>query len=265
MQTEIKGAQDAASLNLAGLGRDLSGTLGNQLRGNFSLGNEETEKRLFDLGSKRLDPRFAREQDDLATRLSNQGIKVGSDAYDREMSNFGQNKNDAYNQLLLSGRGQAAQESLTEDNQRINQISALLNGGQVSQPNFMGANIGGIPTTDNAGIIANYDQQKLAGWQMEQAQKQNMLGGLFSFGSGLIGLSDRRAKKDIKPAGKVAVTGDDGKRHRLGVFDFRYKGQGSDVPKARGLMAQDVAKVKPSAVLTLGSGLKAVNYTKALQ
>ena len=49
-QQAIKTQQDGASLNLATLGNDLSGTLGDHLRGNFTIGNESTEARLFDLG-----------------------------------------------------------------------------------------------------------------------------------------------------------------------------------------------------------------------
>lgn len=249
-QQAIKGQQDAASLNLAQLGNNLSGTLGKQLTGNFKLGNEQTEARLFDLGRKRLDPMFAQKDEDLRTRLSNQGIKVGTEAYDREMNNLGQQQNDAYNELLLKGRGQAAQESLTEDNQRINQISALLGGGQVSQPNFVTNNgVGAIPTTDNASIIANYDQQRMAAWQQNQAAMGSMLGGL----GGLFKLSDERAKEDKT---KIAET-EDG----LGIYKFKYKGS----PKTEvGLMAQEVQKKKPKAVKKGADGLLRVDYRKAL-
>ncbi len=183
-QQNIKDQNDRAGLNLSTLGADLSGTLGQQLTGNFGLGNEATESRLMDLGMKRLQPRFDERDEALRTRLANQGIKAGSEAYDREMGLLDEQETDAINQLLLSGRGQANQELLAEDNQRINQISALLNGGQVSAPNFMtGANVGGIPITDNASIIANYDRAAA-----EAARDKNMgigstlsgVGGLFS-------------------------------------------------------------------------------------
>lgn len=178
-QQAVKDQNDRAGLNLATLGADLSGSLGQQLTGNFSLGNEATEARLFDLGRKRLDPLMAQRNEDLRARLANQGIKAGSAAYDREMQNFGQQENDAYNQLLLTGRGQASQELLTEDNQRINQISALLNGGQVSQPNFLtNNNVQGAPITDNASIIANNDVARMNAWQQSQAAMGSAIGGL---------------------------------------------------------------------------------------
>src|SRR5690606_14878812 len=105
-----------------------------------------------------LDPMLAERREREATRLANQGIRLGSTAYDRAMSLVDQGENDAYNELLLRGRGQAVQERLTERNQPINEISALMSGSQVSQPQFIGSTVGGIPTTDNAGIISNYDQ-----------------------------------------------------------------------------------------------------------
>ena len=249
-QQAIANEQNAASLNLATLGRDLSGTLGQQLAGNFRLGNEATESRLMELGSKRLDPMFANRDEDLRTRLANQGIKAGSQAYDREMAGLGQQENDAYNQLLLQGRGQANQELLAEDNQRINQISALLGGGQVSQPTFQsGVGIQGAATTDNASIIANNDAARQNQWAQNQASMGSMLGGL----GGLFSLSDERAKTDKERIGET----DDG----IGIFKFKYKGS----PKTQiGLMAQEVAKKKPGAVKQTSSGLLAVDYGKAV-
>lgn len=252
-QQAIKGQQDAASLNLATLGNNLSGTLGQQLTGNFQLGNEATESRLMELGRARLDPVLEQRREAEATRLANQGIMVGSTAYDRAMSNVNQAENDAYNQLLLQGRGLANQELLTEDNQRINQISALLSGGQVSQPNFMGANMPTIAGTDNAAIIANYDNQRLKAWE---AGRPN-LGGLFTgIGQGIGSLiaSDERVKKDKEKVGEI---------EGMGLYQYRYKGEPKSKPKHLGLMAQEVEKKRPDAVKTVG-GVKHVDYSKAL-
>lgn len=249
-QQGIKNQNDAASLNLATLGNNLSGTLGQQLTGNFRLGNEVTEGRLMELGRTRLDPMFAQRDEDLRTRLANQGIKVGTAAYDREMGLLGQQENDAYNQLLLSGRGMASQELLTEDNQRINQISALLGGGQVSQPNFMtGAQVGGIAGTDNGSIIGNYDNSKLNAWGQGQAAMGSAIGGL----GGLFALSDERAKTDKERIGET----EDG----MGLYSFKYKG---DDKTQIGLMAQEVQRTKPQAVRKRPDGLLEVNYKKAL-
>jgi hypothetical protein len=255
-QKLIKDQQDAASLNLATLGNNLSGTLGNQLTGNFQLGNEAVESRLFDLGSKRLDPAFAKQEEALRSRLLNSGIREGSAAWNSEMERSQQGKNDAYNQLLLQGRGQASQELLTEDNQRINQISALLNGGQVSQPNFMGANMPTIPTTDTAGIINQDYQNRLAAFQQKQAGLGGLFSGLGSLGGSLIGLSDDDAKKNKERHGDV--------EGEMGLWSFNYKDEPPGTPKHVGLMASEVQKTKPAAVKRGKDGLRRVDYGKAL-
>jgi hypothetical protein len=249
-QTAIKGQNDAASLNLATLGNRLSGTLGEQLTGNFKLGNEAVESRLFDLGRQRLDPMFAQRDEALRTRLANQGIRAGTEAYDREMASLGQNQNDAYNNLLLQGRGQATQELLTEDNQRINQISALLNGGQVSSPNFLtGNNVSPIAGTDNGSIIANDYNNRMAAWSGSQEAMGSALGGL----GGLFSLSDERMKEDKERIGET--------KDGLGIYSYKMKGQpGTQI----GLMAQEVQKKKPSAVRKGQDGLLRVNYEKAV-
>lgn len=240
--------------NLGQIGVDQSAKIGGLLGTNVDLSNEATEARLFELGSKRLDPQLAKQEESIRTRLLNSGIREGSAAWNSEMERFTQSRNDAYNQLALSGRGQAVQEALTERNQPINEISALLSGSQVSQPQFGNVNMPTIPTTDTAGIInANYGQQ-LQNWQATQQQQNALLGGLFGLGAaGIYKWSDKRLKEDVEKVGET----DEG----LGLYSFRYKG---DDKKQIGLMAQDVAKKKPSAVKKTKGGLMAVNYDKAL-
>lgn len=86
-------------------------------------------------------------------------------------------------------------------------------------------------------------------------------GGAFASGGALSGvlpflggLSDRRAKTDIKQVGKL----DNG----LPVYVFRYRG--NNTPQI-GLMADDVEKVKPHAVVTGPHGLKMVHYDQAVE
>jgi hypothetical protein len=166
------------------------------------------------------------------------------------MALAGQQQNDAYNNLLLTGRGQAVQEQLTEDNQRINQISALLNGGQVSMPNFLTSNgVNGAATTDNASIIANNDNARMGQWQANQAAMGSMLGGL----GGLFALSDERVKDDMRKIGET----DDG----INLYSYRMKGS----PETKvGVKAQDVKKKRPKAVMKGTDGLLRVDYERAL-
>lgn len=208
------------------------------------------DQKLYDLGSKRLDPRFEQRREDMQTRLVNQGIAPGSEAYNREMQGLGQQENDAYNQLLLQGRGQAA----AEVNMPINQITALLSGSQVQNPNVSMMQPQGAPTTDVAGLINSNYNQRLNIWQQEAAQRGGLLGGLFGAAGqlGAAAISDRRLKDDIVKVGEIGP---------LNVYEFRYLGTG----KVRtGFMADEVERVAPEAVI-YANGFAAVDYGKALE
>lgn len=186
-QQRIKGQNDAAAFNLASLANSQSGRLQGLLDRPIDLNNEAAESRLFELGSKRLRPELDRSRDSLETRLANQGIKRGSTAFDRAMEGQSFKENDAWNNLALTGRSQALNELLTERNQPLNEISALLSGSAVQQPNFVGTPQERVANTDYAGLVnSNYNAQ-LGLYNQQQAQQQNLMGGLFGLGAGLIG------------------------------------------------------------------------------
>lgn len=256
-QAATKGQTDAAEFNLGSLANRQSAFLGGYMAKPFDGSNEATESRLMELGRKRLDPMFAERQKALDSKLANQGITIGSKAYDTAQRMGSEQENDAYNSLLLSGRGQAFSEAQATRNQPINEITALLSGSQVSMPQSQGFNQSPIPTTDTAGLInKNYDQ-RMGIWQQQQQQKQGMLGGLFSLGSAFLGnpaLSDRRLKTDIKRVGQL----DNG----LPVYAYRYIWGG---PMQIGVMAQDVEITNPGAVVTRPDGVKMVDYRRATE
>lgn len=178
IQDQNKGAQ----LNLASLANDQSGFLKNYMSTPVNLSNDATESRLMELGRKRLDPVLAERAQNTEQSLADRGVKMGSAAYDRAMALNTQGDNDAYNQLLLNGRGQATQEALTERNQPINEITALLSGSQVSQPNFVSTNQPSAPTTDVAGITQNNYQNQMQGYNGQVSQNNAQMGGMFSMG-----------------------------------------------------------------------------------
>ena len=171
-------ASQGAQTNLAELASERSDFLRDYLP-TTEAATDSIDNKLYELGSKRLDPRFEQEQQMLSSRLANQGIAPGSEAYNREMTLLGQTKNDAYNQLMLQGRGQAANEV----NMPINQITALLSGSQVSNPNVSMAHPQGAATTDVAGLINQNYNQRYQNYQSEVGQRNSLLGGLFGLGS----------------------------------------------------------------------------------
>ena len=146
------------------------------------------EGRLAELMDERAAPRFAKDEAALRTMLANKGISEGTDAWNSEMENLHQAKNDAYNQMYLGGRGQALSEMYQERNQPINEITALLTGSQVSPANFPIASPAGIPTTDVAGIINNEYGQRVNQAQAESDYNNQLLGGLFGAGGTLLGM-----------------------------------------------------------------------------
>ena len=235
--------------NLAELGRDQSARLETLLGTPIDLSNEATEARLMELGRMRLDPAMDRRRETLRASLSGQGIKEGSAAYDRAMARAMEGENDAYNSLLLQGRGQAVQEALTQRNQPINEITALMSGSQVSMPQFVGTNTSPIANVDRAGLEMSAYNARLANWQQKMAGIQNTMGGLFGLGASAI-MSDVRLKTDIRRVG----TTDAG----LPVYTYRYRGR----PEVHmGVMAQDVEQVFPAAVKQIGD-FKAVDYAE---
>jgi hypothetical protein len=101
------------------------------------------------------------------------------------MQRFGQTKNDALDQLLLSGHQTAVNDILTERNQPINEITALMSGSQVGQPNFTNTpqtNVGGV---DYAGMVANNYNAQNDQYKAQLGQQNAMMGGLFGLGGTL--------------------------------------------------------------------------------
>ncbi|MEZ5781813.1 MAG: tail fiber domain-containing protein [Rhizobiaceae bacterium] len=151
-------------------------------------------------------------------------------------------------------RTQAVNEQFALRNQPINEISALMSGSQVNNPNFVNTNMPTIPTTDIAGLIQQDFQNQSSNAMAQYQAGQGIMGGLFGLGSAAIMASDRRVKKDVKKVGRLG---------NQNLYEFRYKSDGKDTPKTVGFMAQEVERKNPDAVMQIG-GIKHVNMSKAL-
>jgi hypothetical protein len=124
----------------------------------------DVDARLMELGRSRLDPMFDERSAALETDLMNRGIRPGSDAYASARSGFGRERTDAYNQLLLNGRGQA----LAEREVPLRELTMLLGGGN---PQFGQAPSPGVAPVDYTGPVS---QQ----YQAQTQQHNAMMGGL---------------------------------------------------------------------------------------
>lgn len=103
-QLEAPGAMPTApSLSSASGGsiqRDFDTSKVRALNGNV---DDASRKRVEEAIMSRLNPQYQQDEQALRTRLLNSGIEVGTDAYNREMANFGQKMNDARMQAVLAG------------------------------------------------------------------------------------------------------------------------------------------------------------------
>jgi hypothetical protein len=259
-QRGIKDNQDAAQFNMADLLRTLTGKFKGTLDQPFSLDNEDTENSIVDRYGRRLNEHQGRDRESMEADMLARGIRPGSAAYDTFKRNQGEKENDAWNQIYINARDQAVNEKLTERNQPYQEFAALLNGSQIDQPQFGSTPGANVANTDYAGLVNQNYQNQLAAQQAKQSSFDKMLGGMFGVAGAAAGnpalaplmFSDRRLKTDISKVGKT----NDGQN----IYSYKYK-RGS--PMHLGLMAQEVEKRTPEAVIDVG-GFKAVDYRKAL-
>ena len=144
----------------------------------------------------RLNPQFAKDEEALRSRLINQGIGQGSQAYQREMENFNQMKNDARMQTVLAGgaesdralaqsmslRQQGIQELDKLRGQPLNEYLAMSGQQQLAMPQFQQHNYQGAATPDYQGLVNQNYQNQMSQYNANQASGNNLMGGLFGLG-----------------------------------------------------------------------------------
>lgn len=247
-QQAIFDKNQQTEIGLADLANEQIGKVGDILDKPFEFNNQDAENWAYDLGSQRLDPRFQQQEEQLRTRLINQGVRPGTAAFDAEFSRLGQDKNDAYNQLMLQGRGQAFQEAAYTRTAPLNEIIGLMSGTQVQNPQstFAQTPQTGVAGVDYTGLVNNKYQTEMSGYN----NSMNALGGLFGLGAKLA-FSDVRLKRDIRQIGEA---------HGLPWYRFNYIWDNEDRPAREGFMAHEVETKFPNAVHLHASGFKMVDY-----
>lgn len=140
---------------------------------------------------RRLQPQIQQSREQLQQRLANQGIDIGSEAYQRAMMQQAQRENDlllgATTQGFgtgLSARQQGFTEAAYQRNEPLNTLNAVRTGAQVTNPTFVsvpqqattkGADLLGAATAEG-----NYNT---ASANANAAQNAGMTQGLVSLGS----------------------------------------------------------------------------------
>jgi len=167
----------------------LQTALGNINNNNLPLASVNAGETAQDAIMRRVNPQLEQQEDQLRTRLYNQGVRPGTQAWDREFNNFTQARNDAVSQAALAGinvGNDARSRALAEQGVPLNLINAYQSGNQVAMPNFTNFAQQGVaqaPDLLGAGQ-AQYGAQ-LNSYNAGQAQDANMMSGLFGLGGAI--------------------------------------------------------------------------------
>ena len=160
----------------------------------------------------RLNPSLARQRTTTETNLINQGLRPGTEAYDNAIRSLGEQETDARTQAVLQGLnldiganqqgfGQqieaakfgnvAQQQALAEAIQLrqlpLNEITALMSGSQIQNPQFgaySGATVNAAPVFAGAQAQGQFDANKY-NQQVSQANAQTA--GMYSLGGAALG------------------------------------------------------------------------------
>lgn len=218
--------------------------------------------------TSRLDPMWSEREDSARTRLLNQGLVEGSEAYNRAMDRLGGQRTDAYNQALFSAIGQgtnagnalfnqnmaARQQGLAELIQQRNAPMQALQQmqGLSAMPGFQGAGAAQAPNLlGAAGMQGQADMQQ---YQMQQQQMMDLVNAVMQMaGTGAMIASDERMKENIQRFPFDVLPG-----VPLATWDWRpgYEGSGP----TSGVVAQDLQQVLPDAVHEGEDGFLMVDY-----
>lgn len=207
-QQELLNQQTTMSTDLNNLGISTLGNIGTAIQNPMSASQfPALQTSLADTGNptqadqlrdqitnaymSRLQPSIDQQQNALDTRLANQGIAIGSDAWNQAQFQNEQGVNDQRTSALLAGdqeqqnefnnglassqfANQAQQQAIQEANyfqtQPLNLLNALREGNQVTNPQF--GNVSGGSTIQAAPIMQATQDQYTAAMQQYQAQMQ---------------------------------------------------------------------------------------------
>ena len=251
---------DSAYSNMATLGNQMTTELSNRPGYVYSVDGSDAaaqraENAAYQSAVNRLTPEFDSRRRQLETKLQNQGLSVGSEAYQSAMNSLEQQQNDAYKQAAYQAVQQGQNAYTNSLNNQIaagnfqnsaqilpvNEILSLLSnsksGYDVAMDKYNIANKADLRSA--AASEANANAQNSAGWSVINAG----LGALFS---------DEDLKENIVEVGRLY--------NGLKVYLFTYRG---DTVPHIGLLAQEVVQVRPEAVSVEKNGYMKVNYALA--
>jgi len=161
----------------------------------------------------RLEPSLAKQRVSTETQLINQGLRPGTEAYNNAIQLLGQQENDARQQAVLQGlnldigsnaqgfnqalqggqfantaQQQALAEAIQQRQMPLNEITALMSGSQIQNPQFgayAGSNVAPAPI---ANATAQQGAYNANAYNQQVAQDNALTSGLFSLGGAALGV-----------------------------------------------------------------------------
>lgn len=121
--------------------RDVNSTTGADTAFNYDgvSRRQGAEDAAYQRATNRLDPQFEQDRESLEVRLRNRGLRAGDQAYESEMSRFGNNRNDAYEQARLG----SVSEGRTEDAQSFGQYKDSYGANRSTEQQRFGQDLAG--------------------------------------------------------------------------------------------------------------------------
>jgi hypothetical protein len=199
----------------------------------------------------KINPQFAAMRRQLETKLQNQGLSVGSEAYQNAMNSLDQQQAGAYEQAAYDSIS-AGQNTYT--NSLNNQIAAgnFQNSAQILPVNeilsLLQNSKSGYDVAMDKYDIASQSDKRISDNRQYNNQAQTKAG-WNALGSIVSMFSDENLKQNITEVGRLY--------NGLPVYLYNYVGD--NTPRI-GLLAQEVIYINPDAVYIDSSGYLKVNY-----
>ena len=188
-----------------------------------------------------------------AAQFQNQALGQAASLDQGRMAaqNVAMSQQQSLNQQYANYQNQLRQQAIAEEAQRrgmsLNEMNALLSGQQVNMPQMPTFVQSGRAETPNIlGATQMAYDANLGAVNAQNAQMGNLLGTVGQLGSAFM-FSDRRLKSNITKVGEHPIG--------VGIYDFTVLGI-----TQRGVIAQEVQKVRPDLVKRHSNGYLMVDY-----
>lgn len=185
-------ASNRSSLGLAGLQENATQRVADTFAKPFDYSNvKDVSDDAYNIQTERMNPEWDKREAELDTKLANQGITQGSEAYSNAKRDFTQGRNDAYSQARLNAYNMAPTQFQMATALRslpLNELSALKTGSMVTNPTFgTYAQQGATSAPNIYGATKDAYGAQVDAVNAANANSAGMAKGLFSLGTAAMG------------------------------------------------------------------------------